>query len=157
MSIMKETELLQASAILTCWVLVITIYIYEILWFSVNIQLYYCNDLNLCMVMELGLYVRSESNKQDKVTRKTNRIHWGVSYHLKPIPEVIFFWKHQYALNNQRIFVKQIGSIVLIINHSGKKFWRKFLYLCDFLDFFQVWNACFLFFFSKKNFLVTWI
>ena len=48
-----------------------------------------------------------------------------------------FFLKHQFALMDHNIFMKQIGSIVDILNHSDF-FLRTFLCFCGFLEFFPV-------------------
>ena len=51
---------------------------------------------------------------------------WGVSDHLKDNSEPMNLVKHQFALINHNLFMKQIGSNVFILNHSGifmKMFW----------------------------------
>ena len=49
-------------------------------------------------------------------------ISWGVSDHVKASQEPIIFWKHKCALIDHNIFMKQIRSIIEILNHSGKFF-----------------------------------
>ena len=56
----------------------------------------------------------------------------GVSDHHKDSPEPIIFWKHQCALTDHNIFMKRIGLVVVILNHS-EFFLRAFLYFCAFL------------------------
>ena len=42
-------------------------------------------------------------------------IYQSVSDHIKASPEALFFFKHQFALINHTIFMKQIGSIKEVI------------------------------------------
>ena len=47
-----------------------------------------------------------------------NWIKWCASDHPKASPKTIFFWKYQFALNNHTLFMKQIRSMVKLLNHS---------------------------------------
>ena len=64
-------------------------------------------------------------------------VDWGVSEQVQASPKPITFWEHQCVLIDHDIFTKQIGSIVLILNHSKFNFFRTFLYFCGFLEFFM--------------------
>ena len=66
------------------------------------------------------------------------------------------FWKHQCVLIDNNNFIKRIGSIKFILNHSGNFLLRTFLYFCGFFEFFHVGKPWF-WIFLKKNFLVTQI
>ena len=46
------------------------------------------------------------------------KLNLGVSDHHRASFEQIFFFKHQCALMEHNIVMKQIGSIVVILNHS---------------------------------------
>ena len=62
-------------------------------------------------------------------------LNWGVSDHHKFSSEPRIFWKHQCALMDHNIFMKQIGSILVIQNHSDIFFWMTNLYFCGFFRF----------------------
>ena len=83
-------------------------------------------------------------------------LNLGISHHHKASLDPIILWKHQPVLMNHNNFMKQIGSQIFIRNHSNKFFWRPFLYVCGFFEFFYVWNLCF-WIFIQKNFIVTQI
>ena len=84
--------------------------------------------------------------------------HSGVSDHHKASPDSQFFWKHQCALMYHNIFMKRIGPIIFILNHSEIFFWRTFSYgFCGFLEFFLVWKSCFWIFIKKNFFFVRQI
>ena len=68
----------------------------------------------------------------------------------------IIFCKHQCALMDYNIFMKQKGSIIFILNHSGNFFGRTFLFFVAFWSFFIPENLP-LGILSRKNFLVTQI
>ena len=59
---------------------------------------------------------------------KLEGVYWSVSDHHKASPKPILFWKHQCALIDHKIFMKQIGSIVVILNHFKRKFGGHFLF-----------------------------
>ena len=78
-------------------------------------------------------------------------LNWGVSGQVQASQEPLTYWKQQCALIDHNIFMKQIGVIVLILNHS-ELFWMTFLYLRWFLEFFHVWKHHFWIF--KSNHFV---
>ena len=47
------------------------------------------------------------------------------------------FFKHQCTLIDHNIFMKRMGSIVVILNHSGHFCLSTFLYFCGFMEFFM--------------------
>ena len=114
-------------------------------------------DSNVSPVAALHIFQLCKQlllTKSNSATFK--KLDWGVSDHHKASPNPIIFWKLQCALMDHNIFMKRIGSIIFILNHSGNFFWRTFFYCCCFLEFFHVWKPCF-WIFNKKNFLVTQI
>ena len=82
-------------------------------------------------------------------------MYWGVSDHHKANPEPINYWKHYCALMDHNIFMKQKGSIVVLLKQSGIFFWEIFIFLLLFGVF-----SClktFYWIFINKNFFVTQI
>ena len=112
-------------------------------------------SLNLCpsfQILKVLLHLNGFNKEPETLT---NWLHCGVSDHHKASPDPIIFWKHHCAVMDHNNFMKQIGSITLILNPLDF-FWRTCLYFRGFWEFFHVWIHCF-WIFIKKNFLVTYI
>ena len=75
--------------------------------------------------------------------RGTSSLYWGVSDHKKASPDPIIFWKYQCALMKHNNFMKQIGSIIVILNHSENFFGGHFYIFVAFWSFFMSENLVF--------------
>ena len=77
------------------------------------------NSPKFCVVCLQKLFIQNTPLARDPFCDKTTPFNWGLSDHLKAIPEPIHLWKQYFTLNNHNIFMKRIGSIVFTLNNSG--------------------------------------
>ena len=79
----------------------------------------------------------------------------GVSDHHKASPDLIFFWKRQRGLMEHNYLMKQIWSIILILNHSGNFLGENFSICVAFWNLFMSENLVLGFW--KRNYLIRQI